>query len=62
MRTTPGSVEETTHRSCPEAYRAVAAEKERIADGSSRVRRIRVEQWSVELGHWVLYERAYPER
>ncbi|MFF7411688.1 hypothetical protein [Streptomyces lydicus] len=59
---TQGAPVETKHRSCPEAYRAVAAEKERIATGSSRVTRIRVEQWSVEYGRWDLYERAYPEQ
>lgn len=59
---TPGAPVETEHRSCPEAYRAVAAEKERIANGDSRVQRITVNQWNTEFGSWDLYERVYPEQ
>ncbi|MGW7087481.1 hypothetical protein ACWGH2_28845 [Streptomyces sp. NPDC054871] len=61
LHTTPGSVVETKHRSEPETYRAVAAEKERIANGSSRVLRIRVEKWNVAYGRWEHFETAYPE-
>lgn len=61
LHTTPGSVVETKHRSEPETYRAVAAEKERIANGTSRVVRIRVEKWSVDYGRWEHFETAYPE-
>lgn len=58
---TPGSVIEEKYRSQPETYRAVNAEKERIADGSSRVQRIRVEKWSTDYGRWETFEVAYPE-
>lgn len=61
LHTTPGSVVETKHRSEPETYRAVAAEKARIADGTSRVVRIRVEKWNVDGGRWEWFETAYPE-
>jgi hypothetical protein len=40
----------------------VAAEKERIASGHSRVTRIRVEQWSADYARWELFEIAYPEK
>ncbi|WP_078565489.1 hypothetical protein [Streptomyces sp. AA1529] len=59
---TPGGPVETKHRSCPEAYRAVTAEKDRIANGDSRTQHITVNQWNTELGYWDLYERVYPER
>ncbi|MFF3998552.1 hypothetical protein ACFYX8_35250 [Streptomyces cyaneofuscatus] len=61
LHMTPGSVVETKHRSQPEAYREVAAEKERIASGTSRVLRIRVEKWSVEYARWEHFETPYPE-
>lgn len=50
----------TEHRSKPEAYRKVAAERAAIDDGSSRVERIRVEFWQPDYGSWALYEIAYP--
>lgn len=59
---TPGSVVEEKYRSGLETYRAVNKEKERIADGSSRVQRIRVEKWSVDYGRWEHFETAYPEK
>ncbi|MFE9286698.1 hypothetical protein [Streptomyces olivaceus] len=62
LHTTPGSVVETKHRSEPETYREVAAEKERIANGTSRTVRIRVEKWSVDYGRWEHFETAYPEK
>lgn len=52
---------ESKHRSCPEAYREVAAQKERIANGTTRVTSIRVEKWNTDHECWDLYERAYPE-
>lgn len=61
LHTTPGAVVETKHRSEPETYRAVAAEKARIADGASRTVRIRVEKWNVDYGRWEHFETAYPE-
>ncbi|MEV5619402.1 hypothetical protein [Streptomyces bacillaris] len=61
LHTVNGAVVETKHRSEPEAYREVAAEKERIASGSSRVLRIRVEKWSVEYARWEHFETPYPE-
>ena len=58
---TAGSILETKYRSEPATYRAIAEEKERIANGISRVTRIRVEKWSVDYGRWELFETAYPE-
>lgn len=59
LHTTPGGVVETKHRSEPETYRAVAAEKEQIENGTSRTVRIRVEKWSVPYGRWELFDIAY---
>lgn len=61
MMRTSGLVVESKHRSQPEAYREVAAQKEKIANGTTRVTRIRVEKWSVDYGRWELFETAYPE-
>ena len=61
LHTTPGSVVETKHRSEPETYRAVAAEKQAIAAGTSLVVRIRVEKWNVAHGCWEYYDAPYPE-
>lgn len=57
---TAGGPVRTEHRSQPEAYRKVQAERERIQSGMSRVARIRVEQWESDAGRWVNYETAYP--
>lgn len=62
LHTTAGSVVTTQHRSKPEAYREVAAEKERIASGISRVVRIRVEKWNAKTGQWEHVELAHPRR
>lgn len=62
LHTTSNAVVETKHRSKPETYREIAAEKERIANGESRTVRIRVEKWSVDYGRWELFELAYPEK
>ncbi|HTE56981.1 MAG TPA: hypothetical protein VK698_39280 [Kofleriaceae bacterium] len=59
---TAGSILESKYRSEPATYRAVAAEKERIANGASRVTRIRVEKWNVDYGRWEHFEPAYPEK
>ncbi|WP_329217310.1 hypothetical protein [Streptomyces microflavus] len=61
LHTTNSAVVETKHRSQPEAYREVAAEKQRIADGISRVVGIRVEKWSVEYARWEHFETPYPD-
>lgn len=47
------------HRSKPAAYRAVEEEKQRVADGSSRVVRIAVEQWDVDGKRWQRYENVW---
>lgn len=60
MISTAGSVQERKFRSQPAAYKAVAEEKERIEQGTSRVSRIRVEQWNVDGARWELFEIAYP--
>ncbi|MFJ5886853.1 hypothetical protein [Streptomyces californicus] len=60
LHTVNGAVVETKHRSRPEADREVAAEKQRIADGISRVVRIRIEKWNVETGTWTHVELAHP--
>lgn len=59
---TPGGPIYTEHRSQPEVYRAVAAEKVSIENELSRVSRISVQKWNPERGDWDLYERVYPER
>ncbi|MFD3970185.1 hypothetical protein [Streptomyces cyaneofuscatus] len=60
LYTTNGSVTDTKHRSRPEADRAAAVEIARIADGSSRVVRIRIEKWDTEAGSWQDAATAYP--
>lgn len=57
--TTPGCPVYETHRSKPAAYRAVEVEKQRVADGISRVVRIAVEQWDVDGQRWVRYENVW---
>jgi len=56
---TPGGPYDETHRSRPAAYRAVDAEKQRVADGISRVVRMSIYQWDVGGGSWQLYENAW---
>jgi siderophore synthetase component len=51
----------TEHRSQPEAYRKVNAEREQAKADTTRVIAIHVEQWEPDYGHWALYEHAYPE-
>jgi hypothetical protein len=58
---TPGGPIRTEHRSQPETYRKVNAERELIKSGASRVTRIRVEQWEADASRWTWYEDAYPE-
>ncbi|KOT47259.1 MULTISPECIES: hypothetical protein [Streptomyces] len=60
--TTPGGPIEQKYRSEPETYRAISKERDRIADGSSRVQRIRVEKWSADTGRWEYFKTAYPEK
>ncbi|MGV0096975.1 hypothetical protein [Streptomyces californicus] len=60
LHTVNGAVIETKHRSRPEADREVAAEVARIADGTSRVVRIRIEKWEADYGRWMHVEIAYP--
>lgn len=43
--TTPGAPVYEQHRSQRAAYRAIEAEKQRVAGGTSRVVRMAVEQW-----------------
>ncbi|MFG3585103.1 hypothetical protein [Streptomyces sp. NPDC047990] len=57
--TTPSAPVYTKHRSKPAAYRAVEAEKERVAAGTSRVVRIAVDQWDVDGQRWVRYENVW---
>ncbi|MGC4925558.1 hypothetical protein [Streptomyces sp. DT117] len=56
---TAGGPVYTTHRSKPAAYRAVDEEKQRVANGSSRVTRITVEQWDVDGQRWQRHENAW---
>mgnify|MGYP001564393760 FL=1 len=58
---TPGGPIRTEHRSQPEAYRKVQAERKLIESGASRVTRSRVEQWEPDAARWVNYETAYPD-
>lgn len=56
---TAGGPVYTTHRSKPAAYRAIDEEKQRVANGSSRVARITVEQWDIDGQRWQRYENAW---
>lgn len=56
---TPGAPIYETHRSEPAAYRAVEVEKQRVADGISRVTRIAVEQWDVAGQRWQRCENVW---
>ena len=58
--TTPGEPITQPYGSERATYEAVRAEKERIAAGTSRVTRIRVEHW--ENGRWIYYDRPWPEQ
>ncbi|WP_103512908.1 hypothetical protein [Streptomyces sp. SM13] len=56
---TAGGPVYTTHRSKPATYRAIDEEKRRVADGTSRVTRITVDQWDVDGQQWQRYENAW---
>jgi hypothetical protein len=58
---TPVGPIRTEHRSQPEAYRKINAEREQAKAGASRVTRIRVEQWEPNANHWALYELIDPK-
>lgn len=57
VQRTPGALVETKFRSRPALDRAVAAVREGIAAGSSRVTAITVYEWDVVGSRWVLHER-----
>ncbi|MEV0443523.1 hypothetical protein AB0I84_35610 [Streptomyces spectabilis] len=56
---TAGGPVYTAHRSKPAAYRAIEEEKQRVADGYSRVVRIAVEQWDIDGSRWQRVEHAW---
>jgi hypothetical protein len=58
---TPGGPIRSEHRSQPEAYRNVQIVRQNVLDGTSRVTRIRVEQWEPNANHWALYELIDPK-
>jgi hypothetical protein len=57
----PGGPTRTEHRSQPEAYRKVIAEREQAKAGTTRVTKIRVEQWDPDGNRWALYELINPK-
>jgi hypothetical protein len=59
--TTPGAAVYEPHRSRPAAYRAVEAEKERVADGTSRTLRMAVDQWDTDGQRWQRYENVWSQ-
>ena len=58
---TPGGPIRTEHRSQPEAYRKVIAEREQAKDGITRVTKIRVEQWEPDGNRWAWYDDIDPK-
>ena len=58
---TPGGPMRTEHRSKPKAYRVVSIVREQAKAGTSRVTKIRVEQWEPDYNRWITYDLIDPK-
>lgn len=59
--TAPGQPIRTEYTSEAKAYEKVNAERALAQAGTSRVTRIRVEQWERDAGRWALYDLIDPK-
>jgi hypothetical protein len=58
---TPGQPIRTEHTSEAKAYEKIRTEVDAAKSGTSRVTRIRVEQWESDANRWTLYDLIDPK-